>query len=57
MKNLKVDLVDEHFYRPKAGSWHKVTVMTITTAKVRRSLPENMLVMEKARNGTILMLL
>ena len=57
MKRLKVDLVDEHFYRPEVGSWHKVPAMTTTIVKVRKSLPANMPAMEKERNGTIIMLL
>ena len=58
MKNLKVDLVDEHFYRPESWFLAQGNRMgQVTTAKDRRSLLENMPAMAKARNGTILTLL
>ena len=57
MKRLKVDLVDEHFYRPESWFWLKAPAMTTTTVKVRKYLPVNMPAMEKERNGIITMLL
>ena len=42
MTKLKADLVDEHYYRAKTGSWRTSPATTTTTARARRCLPASM---------------
>ena len=56
MKRLKVDLVDEHFYRPENWFLNQGTRYDNYDRKGRKYSPVNMLVMVKVRSGTISML-
>ena len=49
MRELKADLVDEHFYRDE--EWF-LTHTIATTARARKSLPASMPVTERGKNGT-----